>query len=40
MTTDGWDALLTDGGVVRIRPVVATDEEQLRALHRAAGTSA
>jgi acyl-CoA synthetase (NDP forming)/GNAT superfamily N-acetyltransferase len=33
---DGWDALLSDGGVVRIRPVTAADEGQLRTLHEAA----
>jgi acyl-CoA synthetase (NDP forming)/GNAT superfamily N-acetyltransferase len=31
----GWDALLTDGGVARIRPVVAADAGALRALHDA-----
>jgi acyl-CoA synthetase (NDP forming)/GNAT superfamily N-acetyltransferase len=35
-TTYGWDALLADGGVVRIRPVTPADEDQLRALHRSA----
>jgi acyl-CoA synthetase (NDP forming)/GNAT superfamily N-acetyltransferase len=36
VTTDGWDALLSDGGVVRIRPATAADEDRLRALHEAA----
>jgi GNAT superfamily N-acetyltransferase len=36
VTADGWDALLSDGGVVRIRPVTAADENQLHALHQAA----
>ncbi|HEY6748033.1 MAG TPA: GNAT family N-acetyltransferase [Mycobacteriales bacterium] len=34
--TAGWDALLADGGVVRIRPVTPTDAGALTALHRAA----
>jgi transcriptional regulator of nitric oxide reductase len=34
--TDGWDALLSDGGVVRIRPATGADEDRLRALHEAA----
>lgn len=34
--TPGWDALLADGGVVRIRPVTAADEDRLRALHSTA----
>ena len=33
---DGWDALLSDGGVVRIRPATGADEGRLRALHEAA----
>ena len=32
----GWDALLSDGGVVRIRPAAEADEDRLRALHEAA----
>ena len=35
-TADGWDALLSDGGVVRIRPATAADEDRLLALHEAA----
>jgi acyl-CoA synthetase (NDP forming)/GNAT superfamily N-acetyltransferase len=36
VTADGWDALLSDGGVVRIRPATAADEDRLLALHEAA----
>jgi acyl-CoA synthetase (NDP forming)/GNAT superfamily N-acetyltransferase len=36
VTADGWDALLTDGGVVRIRPATDADEDRLLALHEAA----
>ena len=32
----GWDALLADGGVVRIRPITPDDATALRALHDAA----
>jgi acyl-CoA synthetase (NDP forming)/GNAT superfamily N-acetyltransferase len=32
---EGWDALLADGGVVHIRPIVPADAAALRALHRA-----
>ena len=35
-TTDGWDALLSDGGVVRIRLATEADDSRLRALHEAA----
>ena len=35
-TTGGWDALLSDGGLVQIRPVTPADEDQLVALHNAA----
>lgn len=34
--TPGWDSLLADGGVVRIRPVTPADADALTALHRAA----
>jgi GNAT superfamily N-acetyltransferase len=32
----GWDALLADGGVVHVRPIVAADAAALRGLHAAA----
>src|SRR5262249_41746084 len=32
----GWDALLSDGGLVHIRPVAPTDGGALHALHEAA----
>ncbi len=32
----GWDAILSDGGLVHLRPVVASDAPALRGLHRAA----
>jgi GNAT superfamily N-acetyltransferase len=36
VTADGWDALLSDGSVVRIRPATEADEDRLLALHEAA----
>jgi acyl-CoA synthetase (NDP forming)/GNAT superfamily N-acetyltransferase len=36
VTAAGWDALLSDGGVVRIRPATEADEDRLRALHQSA----
>ena len=33
---EGWDALLADGGVVHVRPIVAADAAALRGLHAAA----
>jgi acyl-CoA synthetase (NDP forming)/GNAT superfamily N-acetyltransferase len=36
VTTGGWDALLSDGGVVRIRLATEADKDRLLALHEAA----